>query len=72
MFKILGYVVVIGGIYLFINWEEHRDDVFNALNSVDQAAQSTTQLRDQAGDVFNNAKNALGEKLTDDDSNANQ
>ncbi len=66
MFKLLGIGVVIGTLYLFINWEDHREGVFSAIESVDQAAQSTTQLREQAGQVFDNAKNALGEKLVDD------
>lgn len=48
--KLLGLAVLIGGIYLFINWEKYEDSVKNGVEIVDKAAEKSKDLRDKIKD----------------------
>jgi len=50
MLRIIGLVVVVAVVYLFINWEEHSDDVTSVVETVDEVAEQTSELREEIKD----------------------
>ncbi|MBT4838770.1 MAG: hypothetical protein HON94_15650 [Methylococcales bacterium] len=47
MLKFIGLVVVIGSIFLFLNWEEYGHYVQDSVVKVNEAAQGSEKLRSE-------------------------
>ena len=50
MLKIIGLIVIIGGIFLFLNWEEYGHYVKEGVVKVEKAAEGSEQLRSEIKD----------------------
>jgi len=50
MLRIIGLVVVVGMIYLFLNWVEYKDSVDTAVDSIDEVAEQTADTREDIKD----------------------
>jgi hypothetical protein len=56
MIRIIGLIVVIGVVYLFLNWDEYRDDVTAVVEKVDAAAEQTSDTREAIKDKIEDLK----------------
>lgn len=46
MLRIIGLVVVVGVVYLLLNWDDYRDDVSSAVDTIDDVAEQTEDFRE--------------------------
>jgi hypothetical protein len=61
MLRIIGLIVVVGAVYLFLNWDDYRDDVTNAVDVIDEVAEQTEDMREEV----KNKVEQLKEKIDD-------
>jgi len=53
--------VVIGIVYLFLNWDDYRDDVTNAVDAIDVVAEQTEEIRENLNDKVDQVKEKIDE-----------
>ena len=61
MLRIIGLIVVIGTVYLFLNWDDYRDDVTNAVDAIDDVAEQTEEIRENLNDKVDQVKEKIDE-----------
>ena len=61
MFRVIGLIVVIGVIYIFLNWDEYRDEVGSAVEKIDQVAEQTAETREEIKDKVEQLKEKMDE-----------
>jgi len=61
MLRIIGLIVVIGIVYLFLNWDDYRDDVTNAVDAIDVVAEQTEEIRENLNDKVDQVKEKIDE-----------
>jgi len=61
MLRIIGLIVVIGVVYLFLNWDDYRDDVTNAVDAIDDVAEQTEEIRENLNDKVDQVKEKIDE-----------
>jgi len=59
MLRIIGLIVVVGAVYLFLNWDDYRDNVSNAVDSIDEAAEQTEDMREELKDKVEQLKEKI-------------
>jgi len=59
MLRLIGLVVVVGLIYLFLNWDDYRDEVNTAVEKIDEVAEQTADTREEIKDKLKQAKEKM-------------
>jgi hypothetical protein len=63
MIKLLGWVVVLGAVWMFLNWEDYGASVNETVAKVDQVAEQTQSWREMAqnwlANLFDSAKESV-------------
>jgi len=61
MLRIIGLIVVVGVVYLFLNWDDYRDDVTEAVDAIDDVAEQTEDMRKDINDKVEQLKEKIDE-----------
>ncbi len=61
MLRIIGLIIVVGAVYLFLNWDDYRDDVTNAVDVIDDVAEQTEDVREELKDKVEQLKEKIDE-----------
>jgi len=56
MLRLIGLIVVAGLVYLFLNWDDYRDDVSAAVEKIDEVAEQTAETREEIKDKVEKLK----------------
>jgi len=59
MLRIIGLIVVVGVVYLFLNWDDYRDDVNTAVDTIDEVAEQTEAVREDLNDKVEQLKEKI-------------
>jgi len=59
MLRIIGLITVVGIVYLFLNWDDYRDDVTEAVEKIDDVAEQTEGMREELKDKVEQMKEKI-------------
>ena len=58
MLRIVTLIILVGIAYLFLNWDDYRTDVENAVDVIDDVAEQTKDMRE---DIYEKIEELKGE-----------
>jgi len=61
MLRIIGLIFVVGIVYLFLNWDDYRNDVTEAVETIDDVAEQTEDMRKDINDKVEQLKEKIDE-----------